>query len=181
MRRAKSQLADGWIMAVIATLIFGVITGVADNLVFGIIIQGPMMVGYVYYIMYQADHKKQDFNLLFKGFNNFTNTLVSGLLYTLAVGIGTAILIVPGIIVACGFSQTFFIQAENPSISGVDALKMSWNMMNGKKWDYFCLQLRFIGWMLLCILTCGIGFLWLTPYMTTTNLNYYRQIRYGSY
>ena len=54
-------------------------------------------------------------------------------------------------------------------------------MMNGHKMDFFCLQLRFIGWALLCVITCGIGFLWLAPYMTAASLNFYRQLRYGTF
>ncbi len=76
--------------------------------------------------------------------------------------------------------MTFFIMADDPNISGIDALKMSWNLMNGQKMNLFCLYLRFIGWMILAIITCGIGYLWLAPYMTATTLNFYRQLRYGT-
>ena len=91
------------------------------------------------------------------------------------------LLIVPGIIVACGLSMTFFIMVDDPNISGMDALQQSWNMMKGQKWNYFCLQFRFIGWILLSILTCGIGFIFLEPYMVAASQNFYRKLRYGTF
>ena len=97
------------------------------------------------------------------------------------MGLGLLLLVVPGIIVACGFSMTFFIMTDDANISGVDALKMSWQMMEGHKMQLFMLWLNFIGWFLLSIITCGIGFLWLTPYMTAATLNFYRSLRYGTF
>jgi len=50
-------------------------------------------------------------------------------------------------------------------------------MMQGYKNDYFLLQLSFIGWGILCSLTLGIGFLWLTPYIKTGNAIFYRELK----
>lgn len=182
LRKAKMQLADNWLNVAIATLIIYVIIGAASFTYVGeLLLTGPMYFGFALYIMCVADTRRSDLNLLFKGFERFVDTMVAGLLYTLLVGIGTALLIVPGIIAMCGLSMTFFIMAEDKTISGVDALQLSWNMMRGHKWDYFCLMMRFFGWFLLACLTCGIGFLWLYPYVIATTYNYYRQLRYGSY
>lgn len=182
LRKAKAQLADNWLNVAIATLIFMVIIGAASCTYVGeLLLTGPLSFGFALYIMCVADTRRSDLNLLFKGFERFVDTMVAGLLLSLIVSIGTALLFVPGIIASCGLSMTFFIMAEDKTISGVDALQLSWNMMRGHKWDYFCLMCRFIGWILLACLTCGIGFLWLYPYMTTTSYNYYCQLRYGSY
>lgn len=182
MRKAKEQLAGNWGNAAIGALIYIAILGAASMTYFGeLILTGPLMFGFVLFVSCIADRKVSDLNLLFKGFDRFLETMVAGLLYSLAVGIGTALLIVPGIILACGFGMTFYIMADDANISGVDALKMSWEMMNGHKWDFFCLQFRFIGWILLACLTCGIGMLWVYPYMTVAGLNFYRQLRYGTY
>lgn len=182
MRRAKEKLAGNWLNAAIASLIMYAIIGVASfTYVAELLLYGPLAFGYILFLMALTDTRTADFNLLFKGFNRFVETMVAGLLYSLIVSIGSIFLVVPGIIAACGLSMTFYIMSEDVNISGLDALKMSWNMMNGHKWDFFCFQLRFIGWMLLCVLTCGIGFLWLYPYMVAANFNYYRQLRYGTF
>jgi uncharacterized membrane protein len=49
-------------------------------------------------------------------------------------------------------------------------------MMHGNKWRLFCLELSFIGWGILCLLTCGIGFLWLSPYMFQAEAAMYHEI-----
>lgn len=182
MRKAKMQLANHWGDAAIGSLIYLVIlAAVSCTYVGELILTGPLSLGYVLFIGCLIDTKVSKLDLLFSGFNRFVETLIAGLLLTLAVSIGAALLIVPGIIAGLGLSMTFFIMADDRNISGIDALKQSWAMMNGHKWDLFCLEVRFIGWILLACLTCGIGFIWLYPYMLTATMNFYRQLRYGTF
>lgn len=182
MRKAKASLAGNWLNAAIATFIYALIIWASSFTYVGeLILAGPLIFGYVLYLMCLADTRRSNFDLLFKGFSRFAETLVAGILYTLATSIGFALLIVPGIIAACGFGLTFFIMADDPNISGLDALKLSWNMMNGHKWEFFCLNFRFIGWILLSILTLGILMFWITPYMYLAQLNFYRNLRHGTF
>jgi uncharacterized membrane protein len=44
----------------------------------------------------------------------------------------------------------------------------------GYKWDIFMMYLSFLGWMILSMLSCGIGFLWLIPYMNLSSANAYK-------
>jgi uncharacterized membrane protein len=62
-------------------------------------------------------------------------------------------------------------------VGALEAITRSRAMMNGKKWKFFCLNMRFIGWALLCILTCCIGFLWLIPYISTSTARFYDDVR----
>ena len=39
------------------------------------------------------------------------------------------------------------------------------------------MDLSFIGWALLCILSFGIGILWLSPYMLTSQTIFYEELR----
>ncbi len=48
--------------------------------------------------------------------------------------------------------------------------------MYGYKWKFFCLNLRFLGWAILCLFTLGIGFLWLIPYMEISFAKFYDDI-----
>ena len=45
--------------------------------------------------------------------------------------------------------------------------------MKGYKGQLFILDLSFIGWHILAIMTAGIGYLWLTPYISTTKAAFY--------
>ena len=49
--------------------------------------------------------------------------------------------------------------------------------MYGHKWKFFCLGLRFIGWILLCCLTFGIGMFWLAPYMQVSAAKFYEDVK----
>ena len=87
------------------------------------------------------------------------------------------LLIVPGIIAAYSYSMTFYILAEDKSISALDAIRKSKEIMKGNKWKLLCLSFRFFGWMLLAILTLGIGFIWLIPYMSVSFATFYDDIK----
>ena len=84
------------------------------------------------------------------------------------------LLIVPGIVAALSYSMTFYILADEPDINAKEALEKSKIMMDGHKMDLFLLGLSFIGWALLCILTLGIGLLWLIPYMNVSAAKFYQ-------
>lgn len=182
MRKAKEQLSGNWLMAAVGALIvLAILTVASGTYVLELVLAGPFLYGFVLFITNLILTRQPVLELIFKGFDRFAETCVAGLLYSLGVSIGTALLIVPGIICATGFGFAFFIMADEPGISGVDALAKSWQMTKGYKWDIFCFGLRFIGWALLSVLTCGLGFLLLYPYMTASYLNYYRNLRYGTF
>ncbi|MEI8122900.1 MAG: DUF975 family protein [bacterium] len=87
--------------------------------------------------------------------------------------------LVPVIMAQYRYSMTYFVINEMPGIGSLEAIRHSCQMMNGNKWKFFCLQWRFFGWALLCILTLGIGFIWLWPYMMTSMACFYNDLRKG--
>ena len=95
-------------------------------------------------------------------------------LYTLFWGL---LLIIPGIIKSLAYSMTYFISKDHPEYSIDECIEASKRMMDGHKGELFVLYLSFIGWFLLGILTLGIGYLWLIPYMDTTIAHYYEELK----
>lgn len=89
----------------------------------------------------------------------------------------TLLLIIPGIVKSFAYCQTLFILKDNPEMSIWDAITKSQKMMKGHKWEFFWLTLTFIGWILLSIITLGIGFIYLMPYMQTTIAAYYEDLK----
>ena len=71
----------------------------------------------------------------------------------------TLLFIIPGIIKSYAYAMTPYILVDYPELSPNEARLKSIEMMRGHKWKFFGLQLSFIGWFLLCILSLGIGFL----------------------
>jgi uncharacterized membrane protein len=178
---ALQKLDKKWGAAAVVVLIL-----IAINLVLGlipiagsvasIIVSGPLSLGMAGYFLNLSRNQAIDTNNLFDGFKNFANALVAYLLMLLIVLVGILLLIVPGIIAALALSQTYNIMRDNPSMSAMDAMKRSHELMTGHRGEYFVLNLTFIGWAFLCLLTLGIGFLFLVPYIATTNANFYNHL-----
>ncbi len=183
---SKTQLSGKWGSGVLLTFIYFLVFGAANAI--GIIpvvgfflsfcITAPVGIGLlIAYINLIKSGNKLDPGDLFKGFNFFWKSLGVTLWLYLWIFLWMLLLIIPGIIKAFAYSQTLFIIANNPDVKATEALKISMKMTNGYKMDIFVLFLSFIGWMLLCCLTLGIGLLWLTPYMNATYTNLFFKLK----
>ena len=85
--------------------------------------------------------------------------------------------IIGGFIKGYSYKMVPFIVAENPEISGKDALNISRQMMNGNKWETFKLDLSFTGWHILQMLTLGLAGLWVNAYTKATEAELYYVLR----
>lgn len=89
-----------------------------------------------------------------------------------------AFTIVGGFVKYYSYYLVPYILAENPNMKTKDVLKLSKNMMNGYKWEMFKLDLSFIGYYLLGLLTFNISnIVFATPYMNCTKAESYMLIR----
>ena len=73
--------------------------------------------------------------------------------------------------------MTPFILRDNPEMKNNEAIELSMKMMNGHKVDLFWLYLTFIGWGILCVLTLGIGYFWLAPYVQASMVQFYEEVK----
>ncbi len=70
------------------------------------------------------------------------------------------------------------ILAENPAVGTMEAITLSRKMMKGHKWECFVLELSFLGWELLGILTMGLSDIFFTaPYKVAVMGEYYAELR----
>ena len=174
---ARRLLAGKWGKLALVRLIEYAIYFLTSLSIISVIITGPLTLGIK--TIFLKIWRKEDFKIeeMFNGFKDFGRALGTYLLRYLYILLWSILLIVPGIIAAISYSMTFFILAENPNIKAADALRLSKQMMYGHKTQYFMLMLSFIGWFLLSILTFGIGFLFLYPYITMASAIFYNQIK----
>ena len=114
---------------------------------------------------------------LFSQFRNVISAFCTNFLAGLLVFLWSLLLIVPGIIKACAYSQALYILADDPALGSWEAIKRSKEMMQGHKMEYFLLCMSFYGWALLGAFTFGILYIWLIPYMQTTYANYYKSLK----
>ena len=89
----------------------------------------------------------------------------------------SALLLIPGIIAGFRYSQALFILAENPDKGIMQCIRESKEMMKGHKFEYFVLNLSFILWDLLVIVTFGLAAIYVKPYIIVTLANYYNAIK----
>ncbi len=180
-RRAREALRGKWWPSVGLGVIYIVLTSGASSVprigwLISLLISGPLTLGLCFYFLGLARRKSLQVGVLFDGFTRFSQALIAYLLMVLYIVLWSLLLIIPGIIAALSYSQTFFILADNPTIEPGEAIARSKKMMMGNKWKLFVLGLRFIGWFILSILTFGIGFFWLLPYMQTSFAFFYEDI-----
>ncbi|MFA9377728.1 MAG: DUF975 family protein [Lachnotalea sp.] len=80
-------------------------------------------------------------------------------------------------IISLAYSQVYYIIADETCESAIEALKLSRKMMKGNKGRLFYLQISFIGWYLLSILSCFIALLWIEPYVICTTTYFYLDLK----
>lgn len=182
MKMARETLDGKWGLAIGAFFVVYLIEGTISSIpkagpVLSLIIGGPFALGMAMFSLSLSRNQEARFEQVFEGFRDFGRALGAYLLIILFVFLWLLLLIVPGIIAAISYSMTFFIMVDDPSIKAMDAIDKSKQMMNGYKLKFFYLQLRFLGWALLCILTLGIGFLWLIPYVYVSVAHFYDDIK----
>lgn len=185
MKMARTSLDGKWGLAIGTCLVYLIITGAIQGVspvsplsgIITLIIAGPFALGLAIFSLSLSRNNDTKLSLIFEGFNNFGTALAAYLLIILYVVLWALLLIVPGIIAAISYSMTFYILADEPSMTAHAALDKSKKMMDGYKLKYFYLMLRFFLLALLCILTLGIGFLWLFPYMQITIAKFYDDLK----
>lgn len=185
MEQALESLKGKWGLAIgawLVVLLINVVTQALGNMgaLLSLIITGPLTLGWIGFVLALSRNQNPKFEQIFGGFNRFGTALAAYLLVLLFIILWTLLLVIPGIMAALSYSQMFYILSEDPSIGAMDAIKKSKEMMYGNRWKLFCLGLRFIGWLLLCILTLGIGFIWLAPYMAVSMAKFYDDLVRGT-
>lgn len=182
---ARSQLKGKWGTAVLLCLIYAVISGGLSYIpyigsVASLIIAGPLSLGLVACFLKLVREEPFRFENLFDGFSNFKSSFLTFILMSLFIFLWSLLLVIPGIIATYRYAMAFYILYDNPGISAKDALNASKEMMKGYKGKLFLLHLSFLGWALLCILTVGIGYLWLVPYFNAAQANFYQNLKDAS-
>lgn len=142
------------------------------------ILGGVIRQGYAVYLLKQYDHRDPQTNDLFSQFDRFGDAFCLKLLETLFVVLWSLLLIIPGLIKTYAYAMAPFILAENPNMTAREALRASEELMDGHKAELLFLELSFIGWSLLNVLTLGIGSFWLVPYMNAAKAAFYRNLSY---
>lgn len=74
------------------------------------------------------------------------------------------------------FTQVYYILLDFPELSVPELFRYSLRLMKENAARYLLLEISFIPLLLLGIGSCGIGFLWIVPYIHTTHALFYLNI-----
>ena len=77
------------------------------------------------------------------------------------------------IILVLSWSLSIYLLLDDPTLSVMAAFKESSQLMKGNKFRLFALELSFLGWAILGLLSFMIGFLWISPYLNQTMIQFY--------
>lgn len=176
----------------IVTLIITSITSV--------LITGPTSVSFALIYLGLIAGEKPSVADLFKGFTVWLKSVKVSFVLGLIIYLWCLLFMGPGIFLAVitnndaplllmfigaiiasikvlSYSLVFYILAENKEMGVMEIINESKRMMQGNKMDLFLLTLSFIGWVILCVFTVGIGFIWIGPYIAAANANFYNELK----
>lgn len=134
-------------------------------------------VGYAKFMLNFINDKEYSLDQLWSYFGDWKNLATVWIHETIMIFLYFLLLIVPGIIKTISYSLVPYILVDDPNMSSGDVLDLSSKMMNGHKMDYFKLELSFIGWHLLAVLTLGILEIWIAPYQATAMTKFLSEVK----
>lgn len=189
---ARADLKGHWVEAAMLTFVYMLVIILGSNLLsplLDMIYTGMsalaslifLPLGWGFAVTFLNLQRKEEnainFSTLFSGYKDFSRIFTTMFLTQIYTLLWMLLLIIPGIIKQYSYAMTPYILLDNPEMKNNAAIELSMKMMDGHKIDLFILQLTFIGWLLLSILTLGIGTLWVIPYMQSAQANFYVHVK----
>ena len=148
-------------------------------IIFTIFIADPLIVGGKKYFLKAREGSKTKISVIWEVFKdgNLANIAITMLLRNIYNALWY-LTIVGGIIKSYEYRMIPYILAENPKIKRKQAFKLSKQMMMGNKWKTFILDLSFLGWNLLSVLTYGLlNILYVNPYNAAVIAELYVELK----
>ena len=182
IQKARTLLAPHWVLSIGVCLVYGLAVAVPAELnsygeMLSFLLAGPLQLGLCFFFLNLVRGQETRFELLFEGFKPLLTVLLSYAIIAALTIVGLILLIVPGIIVALGFSMTYYVIADDPEITFQVALEQSWKLTDGYKMELLVLNLRFIPWYLLGLLCLIVGVFAVIPWHNTTLALYYEHLK----
>lgn len=163
-----------------------------------------LSVGSVYIGLCMARGKKYSFKDMFYGFRNHPDKyilaamllmvicLIPAVPFVLAIillgivgenagtillAVAAALLLLAGELwIAMRYALSIYLLIDDPQMGVVESLRVSREKMKGNKGRLFYISLSFLGMGMLGVLSFGVGYLWVGPYMTQTQICFYLDV-----
>ena len=156
-------------------MITGLLAGIATVVILIVLVAKVFvgnllkMGGYRFFILNQT--AQPGIGTLLDGFRSghYVNIVLTMFLRDLFTTLWSLLLVVPGIVKHYEYLMVPYIIAENPAMDYKEAFQISKQMMDGEKMEAFIMDLSFLGWDILTVITCGmVGIFYASPYKQAT-------------
>lgn len=153
-------------------MITGLLAGIATVVILIVLVAKVFvgnllkMGGYRFFILNQT--AQPGIGTLLDGFRSghYVNIVLTMFLRDLFTTLWSLLLVVPGIVKYYEYLMVPYIIAENPAMDYKEAFQISKQMMDGEKMEAFIMDLSFLGWYLLSVVTCGLlAIFYVNPYV----------------
>lgn len=176
-----SGMSRGLLLGVVSVIAFIFFVAFVIGLAMRILLFQPLEVGARRYFL---DNHNEPAMLQGLGFSfeksRYGNIVKTQFLKSLYLFLWSLLFVIPGIVKTYSYRLVPFILADDPNMDANEAITLSRRLMSGNKWRAFVLDLSFILWEFLNLLTVGIlGILWVNPYIYSTDTELYLVLRYG--
>ncbi len=154
-------------------------------------LQPALYVGLFHFFVRLVDGETPEPTEALSGFSRFWRALWLYVQMVVRIFLWSLLLVIPGIIAYLRYSQAPHILGEYPDMTASQAMAESSRRMDGYKWQLFCLEFSFIGWVLLggliigataallpplvaALVSCLYSLFFLMPYITAAQSAFYR-------
>ena len=144
-------------------------------IVVSVIVGGMVELGHNRYYLLQYKDEPCGVKTLFSCQMFWGKAVMLRLLMSAQTLLWSVLLVVPGIVAVLRYALAPYLLAQKPELSYPDAVQTSKMLMRGYKEKLFWLELSFIGYAFLSVLTCGVGFIFLIPYIKAAQTEFYRE------
>ena len=171
---ARPEALAGIIVLAVGAALTAAVVGILISVFVG----GPLEVGVQKFFL-GNQQEAGNLNDLGGGFakESYLKVVTAMFLRSLYILLWSLLFVIPGIVMGYAYQMVPYILADNPGMDSKEALARSRAMTEGHKWNMFVLDLSFLGWMLLGLVTFGIGILFVMPYVLSTRAELYLRLK----
>ncbi len=174
-----NALIAAFIAVFLAVFIISLIISVFA-LAFRYLLLTPFEYGCRKFFRKNLDEPAKLSNIVYAFDSNYKNIVKTAFLRDLFIWLWSLLFLIPGIIKSYQWRLVPYIMSEDPAMNYKDALAESTKLMQGNKWKTFVLDLSFIGWDILSLLTWGfLDLFFVAPYKASTDAALYETLKYG--
>lgn len=166
----------GFITTKLITIAISLLIIIVSIFLYGL--SAGMEIGLNRYYLELARHpNKEPSSDLFTYVRYFSNNMFLKMRREIFIELLYCLFIIPGVIATMKWSMSKYIMAENYKMTATDAMVESSDLTDGYKMKIFLFDLYLFPLILLGLITFGIGFIWIIPWIQSARAIFYDSLK----